>query len=96
MRARNINGTADRVCRFGSWLNHWQNFSGVPLPSFCYQKSWMKTPEVGAHVQKESLFDDRWYIIPLCYDCNNRRGETIEIMDSAALVSANKRDTCER
>jgi hypothetical protein len=47
-------------------------------------------------VQKESTADNSWHIIPLCTTHNNKRGETIELSESAKLVSANKKETCEK
>ena len=96
MKVRNINGTSDTACKCGSWLQHWKNFSGVPLGQYRYEKSCTGKPELGAHVQKESTSDNSWHIIPLCTMHNNKRGETIELRDSAKLVSANKKETCEK
>ncbi len=28
MKIKNINGTSQAKCSCGSWLKHWQNFSG--------------------------------------------------------------------
>ncbi len=96
MKVVNINGTSDNVCRCGSWLQHWINYSGQSLPTYCSEKACRKKPEVGAHVQKDSTYDKDWYIIPLCSDCNAKKGESLEISDSIALVSANKSKTCEK
>jgi hypothetical protein len=94
MQVRNINGTTDTNCKCGSWLQHWKNFSGVRLGEHCYEKTCLEKPEVGAHGQKEN--DNSWYIIPLCTKYNNRRGESIELINGAVLVSANKQETCEK
>ena len=96
MKVRNINGTSDTNCACGSWLQHWKNFSGEPVGSYCKEVKCNKPPEVGAHVQKEDTSDSRWYIVPLCKDHNNMRGETIEVMSGTKLVSANKKETCEK
>jgi hypothetical protein len=96
MKVRNINGTSDTNCKCGSWLQHWKNFSGEALGSYCYEVKCTKKPEVGAHVQKDESSDSSWYIIPLCTDHNNQKGETIELASGAKLVSANKKQTCER
>lgn len=41
------------------------------------------------------IADQRWYIYPLCADHNRHSGE-LEVSDAYKLVSANKRETCER
>ncbi len=93
MKVRNINGTSDTTCKCGSWLQHWKNYSGQSHPADCSVKGCTSKPEVGAHVQKVSQFDNNWYIIPLCSSHNKSTGE-LEIVDSVKLVSANKRETC--
>ena len=93
-KVKNINGTSRTTCKCGSWLKHWMNFSGRPLPKYCAEKSCINIPKVGAHVQRDSVVDKNWYIIPLCKFCNAKLGHTIEIGDSIILVSANIQETC--
>jgi hypothetical protein len=93
MKVRNINGTSDNPCKDGSWLQHWKNFSGQPLPSYCSEKSCRQKPEAGAHVQKDSSTDKGWYIVPLCAKHNAKASE-LELVDSIKLVSANVAETC--
>jgi len=96
MKIRNINGTSDTTCRCGSWLAHWKKFSGQTAPTYCPAGGCMKTDLVGAHVQKGGgSTDQKWYIYPLCGDHNKHKGE-LEASDSYALVSANKKETCEK
>lgn len=94
MRIRNINGTSQRDCKCGSWLQHWKNFSKQSLPLFCPVVQCYEKPEVGAHVQRDVLFDNNWYIIPLCKNHNAKRGETLTVRDDIKLVSANVNETC--
>ena len=94
MRVKNINGTTQRTCKCGSWLVHWQNFSGQSLPAYCPETSCLKKPEVGAHVQKDDPNDKRWYIVPLCREHNAQTGASLTISDWVALVSANVSETC--
>lgn len=94
MKVININGTSDNICKCGSWLNHWLNYSNQPLPSYCPEKSCYNKPEVGAHIQKDSAYDKSWYIIPLCKVCNAKTREALEISDSITLVSANVKEIC--
>ena len=39
---------------------------------------------------------NRWYIIPLCKSCNNKRGQQLKISNDAELASANVSETCGR
>jgi hypothetical protein len=94
-KVKNINGTSDNNCKCGSWLKHWEKFSGQK-PGWCAEASCRKDSTVGAHVQKSESLDNKWYIIPLCGDHNALEGKEISIMDSTILVSANKSETCEK
>ena len=95
MYLRNLNGTSQNKCRCGSWLKHWENFS-YTVANFCSNIRCMETAKHGGHVQKVSLSDQNWYIIPLCPECNKMKAEQFEINDSVALVSANRSKTCEK
>jgi len=93
-KIKNINGTSDRICRCGSWLKHWENFSGKKA-TYCSAYGCMqKTDLNGAHVQKATS-DMKWYIIPLCKEHNAATGE-LEVSDSTVFVSANRSETCEK
>lgn len=95
MKVKNINGTADAYCKCGSWLKHWEKFSEQPLPSYCSERSCIKTDLVGAHVQKYASTDSSWYIVPLC-NFHNNTINPIEILDHIKLVPASKSGTCEK
>lgn len=92
MLVRNINGTSDLKCKCGSWLDHWKNFSKSSAAS-CTAIGCMKTDLVGAHVQKDSAYDNSWYIVPLC-NHHNQATATLTISDATILVSANRGSTC--
>jgi len=94
MKVINVNGTSDNKCKCGSWLNHWKNFSGQSLPGYCTVKKCLQGMDVGAHVQKDSYPDKGWYIIPLCDVHNKEKGQSLNILDSTTLVSANVSQTC--
>mgnify|MGYP001611199750 CR=1 FL=1 len=94
MKLRNINGTSQNTCKCGSWLKHWEKFSGQKT-EFCQANSCLKKDVVGAHVQKANSQDQNWYIYPLCNSHNQATGE-LEVSDSYQLVSANKKETCEK
>lgn len=92
MKVRNINGTSDNDCKCGSWIQHWENFSGATV-MFCSEKNCTNTDLLGAHVQK--MYSNDWYIIPLCQK-HNKTADELEIVDSTIFVSANRSKTCEK
>ena len=94
MKVININGTSQNTCKCGSWLAHWQKFSGQALSKWCSERNCIKAPEVGAHVQKDGSTDKGWYIVPFCDEHNKKTGASLDLMDSATLVSANVSETC--
>lgn len=96
MKIKNINGTSDNTCKCSSWLTHWEKFNPArqKVPTYCPTVSCIKTPEVGAHVQKDSYSDNAWHIIPLCTSCNAKTGQTLDVSDTTSLASANVSQTC--
>lgn len=94
MKIRNINGTSANTCKCGSWLNHWKNYSGLTVPTYCPVQSCLEKELVGAHVQKDGFSDNNWYIFPLCKTHNAATGKSLEVSDTYKLVSANVRETC--
>jgi hypothetical protein len=93
VKVKNVNGTSGLSCSCEGWLNHWKEFSGTSMPSYCSEKNCRTKPECGAHVQKYSLFDAKWYIIPLCTKHNAKTAE-MEVVGSTILVPANVSETC--
>ena len=93
MIVRNISGTADYACSCGSWLKHWEKYSGQNLPTYCPEKNCLNKVLVGAHVQKDSILDNSWYIIPLCQE-HNKSAKSLEVANYIKLVSANRSGTC--
>ena len=87
MRVKNLNGATQKKCSSSSWLAHWEKFSGQNA-YMCFVKGCTNKRSVGGHVQKDSLTDKNWYVIPLCDDCNKKRGHDLDIWDMATLVSA--------
>jgi hypothetical protein len=95
MKLKNIDGISQTTGTCGSWLNHWENFSGQRKPEFCPAKGCMKIDLVGAHVQKADDPDEKWYIYPLCNThCNSKSILPLEVSDNFNLVSADKKETC--
>ena len=95
MRVKNLNGTSKNTCSCGSWLKHWEKFSGQPACQ-CYAIGCLNSASVGALVQKDDAFDRGWYVVPLCAECNAKRGGELEIWKGAGLVSADVSETCGR
>jgi hypothetical protein len=94
MKIKNINGTSQTRCVCGSWLDHWKKFSGQTV-SYCPVTGCLNTDLVGAHVQKANSSDAKWYIYPLC-NAHNKSTSDLEVSDSYNLISANKKETCEK
>jgi len=93
MKVKNIRGTTDNTCQCGSWLEHWKKFGGGSIPDYCSESKCTSKPTAVAHVQKDSMTDSSWYIIPLC-DMHNHTAASLTISDGARLVSANVSQTC--
>lgn len=94
MKIRNINGTNQKMCKCGSWLNHWVNYSGQSVPSYCPEKSCTEKELVGVHVQQENSDDNDWYIYPLCKKHSEATGQSLEVADTYKLVPANVSLNC--
>lgn len=92
MKVKNINGTSDNVCNCGSWLAHWEKFSNKTA-GLCTEKDCIESAEVGAHVQKDSLTDSSWYIVPLCKK-HNATKDPLDLVGTTTFVSANVSNTC--
>jgi len=99
MKIKNINGTSQTTCACGSWLKHWEKFSGQSVPKYCpvitNHPGCTKKDLAGAHVRKYASSDEKWYIYPLC-NAHNQSTGVLEVSDSYKLVSANKKETCEK
>jgi hypothetical protein len=91
MKIKNINGTSQNTCKCGSWLKHWQKFSGWSL-TYCPVDGCLRTDLVGAHVQQDGSNDKRWYICPLCSSHNAQTGPLD--VGATKLVTANVSETC--
>ncbi len=94
MKIRNINGTSQATCPCGSWLKHWEKFSGQTT-TYCPVTGCLDKDLVGAHVQKADSSDNKWYIFPLC-NKHNKSTVELSVSDTYKLVSANKKETCEK
>lgn len=94
MYVKNVNGTTDRSCKCGSWIQHWKNFSGQSA-TICRAKGCSNQNPLGAHVKKNSE-DNKEYIVPFCSAHNSQTTPTwIELVLGTKLAPANKNDTCD-
>lgn len=93
MIIKNINGTTEHICKCGSWLQHWANFSGSKIPCYCAVLGCSNIADVGAHVNKEGGPRD-WYIVPLCHKHNQTKYGSLNIKDVVKLVPAAVNKTC--
>ncbi len=78
----NLKGTVDNNVPVGysSWKEFWEKKKGRNFStcSCCNQRA-----EVGAHVQKDSIMDRKWYIVPLCTSCNvSKKDKTFSVREN--------------
>lgn len=95
MNVKNVNGTSDTNCKCGTWLKHWEKFSGKSAV-LCSASNCFGFAEIGAHVQKAEGNDNSWYIVPFCKLHNNQRSGEVSLKAGTILVPANKSITCGR
>jgi len=91
---KNVNGTSGLKCKCGSWLDHWKRFSGQTV-NYCVEVGCREKEVLGAHVQRDDIFDRSWYIVPLCAK-HNQQTNSLAISDAVNLVSANRAITCDK
>lgn len=94
MKLKNINGTSQPKCLCGSWLKHWERYSGRSV-AFCPVTGCLNMDLVGAHVQKANSPDNGWYIYPLCSSHIQSKGE-LQVAGAYRLIPSNKQETCEK
>lgn len=78
VEVHNLNNTADRQPPKGydTWRQWWEAKKKHKFGTCsCYDCA--NSAIVGAHVQKHSSSDRKWYIVPLCRECNGKKGEVI-------------------
>jgi hypothetical protein len=93
VKVKNINGTSDKKCNCGSWINHWKNHSNRFLPFCCASSNCFKFPEVGTHVRLVNGKNRKHYIVPFCDSCNKTTSSDF-LVEKHYLVPANKANTC--
>ena len=70
--------------RDGNWLAYWEKATGKKA-NLCHNILCSSKATDGAHVQLDTPYDNRWYIVPLCHRCNCQFGE--HFMVEGPLVS---------
>lgn len=84
MKIKNITGSSKVSAKpkhFNSWLQFWEHFAGKVIPRdesrICPAcgKAVLGKNFDGCHVQKVNSTDQKWYIVPLCDACNQRKDQ---------------------
>lgn len=89
IKVKNLNGTTDNKPPKGSWKIWWEEQTHNKF-SRCSCKTCDNNAEVGAHVQKAESADRKWYIVPLCIECNvTKKNELFEV-EKDKLVPVNQ------
>lgn len=89
MFVKNVNGSGRFPAPKGyaSWLDYWKSQTRIN-PTCCSTDNCLGRNLVGAHVQKAYSNDQRWYIVPLCASCNNRK-DTFNVNATLVPVPSN-------
>lgn len=95
---KNLNGTSDKNCKCGSWLDHWKTFAKVSSTPKCHVAGCNSSAEVGAHVILPKLENESLrklnYIAPMCKSHNSQPDTEFKSKPDSFFVSANKALTC--
>ena len=67
IKVKNLNGTSDNDAHV--WLDFWERKTGKKAGE-CGHRGCTKKATDGAHIKKADSDDRRWYIVPLCHECN--------------------------
>ena len=73
--------------RPGNWIRYWENATGQSA-GLCHRVDCPNFPAQatdGAHVQLVAYPSNKWYIVPLCHDCNCKPGAVFYV--NGPLVS---------
>ncbi len=89
----NKRGTSDRLCKCGSWANHWVKFNSAKQswPKQCAVEGCSSQPDVGGHVIHPDAKGER--IVPLCNSCNGLSSK-FNLKPGTQIPSANVTNTC--
>lgn len=86
---RNINGSSDNYPPAGytSWIEYWECQKGRKV-SMCSNVKCTGSADVGGHVKKVNGSNE-WYIVPICYACNNLSSSTSYEVNDKDLLRVN-------
>lgn len=75
-RVKNIQEKSQTVpTGFKSWLEYWEKSVGETAEK-CQALGCTELAVDGAHVKRENE-DERWWIVPLCHQCNCQFGDKL-------------------
>lgn len=76
---------------YSSWINYWEKTTGQKATAChninCVGSSLCEDLD-GAHVQRDTPNDKRWWIVPLCHKCNTQFGAHFTVV--GPLVNVRK------
>jgi len=92
---KNINGTSKNQCNCNSWLEHWENFTGL-IAGDCSVRGCTNEATVGAHVLiTDGRTPNKWWIVPMCHEHNHYTNYDEMILNkTVVLAPANVSETC--
>lgn len=90
VKVKNLNGTSDNAAPKGysSWKDFWEKNTGREFGT-CSCKGCSNDAVHGSHVQKTDPTDRKWYIVPLCDQCNTGKKNTEFEVREYDLVAVN-------
>lgn len=92
---RNEPDTGDLKCQnCDSWIQHWENCTGMKRPMVCSVCQCKEPVDDGAHVTNPKV--QGVWIAPMCHDCNVDRNKTLMLNKGVILVNAQQQYSCER
>ena len=72
----------------GGWLSKWKKYMGLDaddkITCACCRR---KYAEHGGHVIKVGNTDKKWYIVPLCANCNEGKDATGEFLVEEKILA---------
>jgi hypothetical protein len=95
MTTVHIHNTIQGPCKCGNWLQHWRNYSVLPMPLHCPATLCREKPEVGVLVQRTGAEPAGWCVLPLCRRHSQSKLD-LEVSSFTVFVSADISQTCEQ
>jgi hypothetical protein len=89
------NAVGEHKCKCGSSLDHCKRFAGIN-PWGCSVFGCPEDADVGAHVVKWGILDQRLWLVPMCTWHNDQRDAVLKLRSHIRLVSTNVASTCGR